>query len=274
MKKYKFLIALLLVSSLLIFTLSGCMPSLATDKSIDGIVADGINHTDYPDFKGYIYGNKEEKYNINFRLRMPDNYDENLEYPLVVYLHWQGAQGVDNESQMLDLGSLLDNIVPQMQANNSDGFVLMPQLMSEKMSFGKFYNSIDCSSIYNACLDAILNNYSIDTKRVYITGVSMGSQGVWNELANYPDKYAAGMPVSLGVDKSVAEKVKNIPILAAHCKDDSLASYADHYAVYQAVKNAGGTKIDFNTYETGGHGAHWQFYTQDDTWKWLFSQQQ
>lgn len=167
MKKYlklgAKLIALIISLILITLSLAACLPNIATDKTIIGIVEDGLVHTDNADYKGYIYGNKDEKYNIMFRLKLPENYDDNKQYSIVIYLHGLGAQGTNNEDQ---IGTFVNAI---SYYNQEDCIVFVPQLPSEKMTYSpNFWKSKDMSSLYNSALDAVIDKYSVDENRIYI----------------------------------------------------------------------------------------------------------
>lgn len=269
MNKIKKNLGLILILIVLSLSLVSCMPKIATDKNIIGIVDDGLTHSDYPDYKGYIYGNEAEKYNLMFRLSLPNNYDEkdlNTKYPLVIYLHWLGAQGVTNEYQ------LANSFVNGLKESGNECIVFAPLLPSKNMAFSpNFYNNKDMSSLYNSALDAVIEKYSIDTNRIYLTGVSMGAHNTWELLNTSPNKYAAAMPVSYGGRVEIAENVKNIPILAAHSKDDEAVDFSTSQLIVDRLKEIGGN-ITFKAYDSGGHGTHNTFYSEKETWDWLFSQ--
>jgi predicted peptidase len=49
-----------------------------------------------------------------------------------------------------------------------------------------------------ALLDEIEVKYAVDTRRVYLTGISMGGFGTWNLGLNHPEKFAAIAPICGG----------------------------------------------------------------------------
>ena len=44
----------------------------------------------------------------------------------------------------------------------------------------------------------LLERYPIEQKQVYLTGISAGGQGCWNQLYLHPDRYAAAIPLMAG----------------------------------------------------------------------------
>lgn len=266
MKRHIRLFLVMIAVVVLSVSLVACLPKIASDKTITGIVEDGLEHAEFNNYKGYRYGNEQEKYNMTFRLGLPTNYDSAKKYPLVIFLHFLGAQGVDNESQMKNY------FIDSIEKSGEECIVFLPQLPSENMAFSdNFYKTKDMSSLYNSCLDAIIDKYSVDTNRLYITGVSMGSHNTWELLSKSPDKYAAAMPVSFGTSADKAEAIKNIPIRMAHSLDDEVVPIATSQEIYNALKAIGGNVV-YKEYATGGHGTCYEFYKDIETWTWLFAQ--
>jgi len=46
--------------------------------------------------------------------------------------------------------------------------------------------------------------YHIDTNRIYVTGLSLGGFGAWDQITQNPSLYAAAVPLSGGGDPSLA----------------------------------------------------------------------
>src|SRR5690606_32607094 len=62
-----------------------------------------------------------------------------------------------------------------------------------------------------AVMDDLVENHQGDPTRIYITGFSMGGQGTFMFLNEYPEYFAAALP--MGMDfRGDPEKIKHIPI--------------------------------------------------------------
>lgn len=265
MKKKLTYFLFIVIIAMTIVAFTGCLPKIATDKSIIGIKSDGLNHNDYENYKGYIYGNEKEKYNLLFRLALPENYNPENKYPMVTYLHWLGADGVDNETQMLK------EFVKGLEEYGQECIVFIPQLPARNMAFApNFYDSKDLSELFYACTDEIINNYAVDTDRLYITGVSMGAHNIWELLALRAEFYSAAMPVSFGTDKEKAGLIKKTHIRMTHAVDDDVQPVEKAREIADALKEVN-ADIIYKEYENGGHGIFSSFYSDKDTWEWLFS---
>jgi predicted peptidase len=73
----------------------------------------------------------------------------------------------------------------------------------------------------NALLDSVQATYRIDTKRVAVTGFSMGGRGVWFFAGKYPERFSAAIPVA-GTPPASADNWKT-PVLAVHSRNDEVA---------------------------------------------------
>lgn len=41
----------------------------------------------------------------------------------------------------------------------------------------------------------VVSNYSVNTRRLYVTGLSRGGNGTWRTCSLYPDVFAAAVPI-------------------------------------------------------------------------------
>ncbi|MDP0995760.1 prolyl oligopeptidase family serine peptidase, partial [Klebsiella pneumoniae] len=71
--------------------------------------------------------------------------------------------------------------------------------------------------------DKLADEFPVDKRRMYVTGLSMGGFGSWGLLAEHPRLFAAAVPICGGGDVKSAETIKDIPIWAFHGdKDDAV----------------------------------------------------
>ena len=161
--------------------------------------------------------------NIKARLFTPESYDPEDSYPVVMTLHGLGESGDDNEKQVL-----LNHIATSwgkddVQAVNPC-FIFSPQCPTSHTdwSYTDNYQSV------MILLDSLIDTYSIDTTRIYITGLSMGGIGSWYYMYMDPDKYAAAIPVCGGIygndeeNKYLIETIKHIPVWDFHGGSDNV----------------------------------------------------
>ena len=89
---------------------------------------------------------------------------------------------------------------------------LMGKHLSNARELGDDQQAYAFAKAVMQLLDQLQEKYSVDEKRIYVMGFSMGGYGTWNALMNHPDVFAAGVPMCGAGDPSKAELLKNIPI--------------------------------------------------------------
>ena len=131
----------------------------------------------------------------------------------------------------------------------------------------------EAMSLTMMALEREMKDPSVDTSRVYVTGLSMGAFGTWDIIRRNPNLFAAAVPMSGGGDPSTAGTIKNIPIWAFHGSDDSVVPVETTRAMIAALQAAGGNPR--YTEIAGADHTIWDsvFADSDNTlYSWLFSQ--
>jgi predicted peptidase len=112
-------------------------------------------------------------------LYVPDSYSDTAEWPLIIFFHGSGERGLDGKKQCTV------GIGPAINAR-PDYFpclVLLPQ-ESRKEELP-----------WREAFDQTVKDYRIDENRIYVTGLSVGGTYTWIAGAEYPDRFAALMPL-------------------------------------------------------------------------------
>ncbi|GIW79831.1 MAG: hypothetical protein KatS3mg105_1638 [Gemmatales bacterium] len=209
---------------------------------------------------------------LPYRLLKPKNYDPKKKYPLVLFLHGAGERGTDNKKQLIHgIGDFVRNqdkypcfvVVPQCPAGQTwaDWRYKGPQPKEPTLP----------TKLSLQLVEQIQKKYSIDDKRLYITGLSMGGFGTWDVICRYPDKFAAAVPICGGGDPRLAEKIKDLPIWAFHGAKDRAVKPERSRLMIEAIKKAGG-KPKYTEYPDVGHAAWVPAYRDQKLFEWLFSQ--
>jgi predicted peptidase len=131
-----------------------------------------------------------EKYN----LFIPKNYDSTKEYPLVLFIEDAGVLGNDARIALAQgLGAVVWSR-PEEQAEH-ECFVLAPQVAGPTITNDDF-EATEELEVIKKLLDHIVDRYSIDKKRIYATGQSMGCMSICELNIRYPDLFAASLLVA------------------------------------------------------------------------------
>ncbi len=210
-----------------------------------------------------VYNDSEAKYFVNgedillYRLILPENYNSNKSYPLLLFLHGAGERGSDNTRQLQNCVQAIANYAPNAiivapQCPEGNQWVDTPWA-NGAYSTDTVPESNELKSVM-LLLDKIKTEYSVDSDRVYACGISMGGFGTWDLITRHPDTFAAAIPVCGGGDPSNAAALKDIPIYTFHGDADPSVPVAGTRATVDAIKAAGGTEIEYTEYAGGQHG--------------------
>lgn len=228
----------------------------------------------HPLFGKYEF--KENGKTLFYRLSYPDNYDSSKTYPFILFLHGAGERGNDNDLQLKYVDKIFES--PQWR-KNYPAIILAPQCPKDKRwvevdwSLPKHTIPDTISEPLGLTMDLffkLIDSLSIDTNRIYITGLSMGGFGTWDAIARYPHLFAAAVPLCGGADLNTAPRLKNIPIWVFHGTRDKVVSVQRSRQMVKALKKYN-TEVKYTEYPKLGHFVWNKAYSNPELWKWLFS---
>lgn len=194
---------------------------------------------------------------------VPWEYTPQKRWPVILFLHGAGERGTDGLKQTeVGIGRAI-----RLHSERFPALVVMPQCAPEQWWAGKM------NEMALKALDQTLKEYSCDENRLYLTGLSMGGFGCWNIVSEYPDKFAAVVPICGGGDpEKVSPKLKSLPIWVFHGAEDKVVPPERSRVMVEAVKSVGNTQIRYTEYEGVGHNSWDKAYEEKELIDWLFSQ--
>lgn len=197
---------------------------------------------------------------------VPRDYAPGKKWPVILFLHGAGERGNDGLKQtQVGIGSAL-----RMSSERFPALVVMPQCAA-----GQFWTGTMAELALKA-LDQTVAEYNGDPDRLYLTGLSLGGFGSFLIAAQHPEKFAAVVPICGGVRgadlKSVAEKLKDIPMWIFHGGADPVVPPARSREIVEAIKAAGGAKVKYTEYPGVGHNSWDKAYAEKELTDWLFAQ--
>jgi predicted peptidase len=226
-------------------------------------------------FIGRIYRNKSGQA-LPYRLYIPDSYDQAKTYPLILWLHGGGGLGNDNRRQISgdQVFALRTWTSPQTQAKYP-AFVLAPQSPGSWANLNT--NSLTLSEKLTVdIISALEGEFSIDSKRVYISGQSLGGVGTWDLLDKEPDLFAAAIPLCGFGNPAKASRIAKTPVWAFQGADDPTQIGWDSILtgvrlMIAALRQAGGNP-KYTEYPGVGHDVWKVAFSESGLVEWLFSQ--
>jgi polyhydroxybutyrate depolymerase len=158
----------------------------------------GINLIYFPTTDGI---DQRESFNYNnlertFHIYIPSLYDKLVQLPLVIVLHGRGGNG---ESMVLVTRKGFNKL-----ADKDGFFVVYPDgvelnwndgRMDEEANDRAHRENIDDVGFISELIDSMIEDYNIDPKRVYVTGISNGAIMSYRLACELSHKIAAIAPV-------------------------------------------------------------------------------
>ena len=176
---------------------------------------------------------------IGYLEYLPDGYHSNSnDYPVVISLHGVKEKGTSstNERQVLnDLPRVAKVGLPRyVKSGKKYPFILIsPQLKNQ-------YGSWPPSFVMEV-LNHVRKTLRIDEKRIYLTGLSLGGFGVWKTAGEYPEVFAAIVPICAGgnsLDKANAIAKQDVAAWGFHGDNDRIVSYTVTTKMVNAINSA------------------------------------
>ncbi|MDG2123820.1 MAG: prolyl oligopeptidase family serine peptidase [Verrucomicrobiales bacterium] len=208
---------------------------------------------------------KTDNLNNRFWLFLPERYkqaSEDKPMPLIIYLHGSSRRGRNVEEVKAN------GLAPLMDERDDFEFaVASPQALS-KYPWQRCWQPDDLILL----LDHLLTNYHIDSKRVYLTGLSMGGYGTWAAISKHPDRFAAAAPICGGGDPSLAESIGKLPVWAFHGDADGVVPIERSREMVGTIKAAGGN-AKLTAYPGVGHDSYTRTYANPKLYGWFLDHQ-
>ncbi|RLI02892.1 phospholipase [Candidatus Bathyarchaeota archaeon] len=190
-----------------------------------------------------------------YLLYLPDGYSDEEKYPLLVFLHGAGERGDDLELVKIHGPPKL------IEAGHDFPFIIV----SPQVPLDEWWSPDTVVWLTKEIMD----NYSVDTERVYLTGLSMGGFGTWRTATKYPEMYAAIAPICGGGDPSKAHLIKDVPVWVFHGAKDDVVPIKRSEEMYDALKEYG--NIEFTVYPEANHDSWTKTYENPKLYEWLLS---
>ncbi len=232
-------------------------------------------------FEPRIFNDIKYKHPLPYRLFIPDNYNSAKKYPLVLILHSGGWRGVDNQSQIRYAASVLTDDQGQL---DKQCFIFVPQCHEKSQWLNIDFKTVpfknyqqenipesDVMKMVIEVIHLLEKEFSIDNRRLYITGSSMGGSGTWDIITRYPNLFAAAVPVNGVSDPSTASVVSKMPIWAFHGRKDRISDVKNTRNMINALKE-NGSICKYTEFKNKGHDISSLVYNSEELIHWIFLQ--
>jgi predicted peptidase len=233
-----------------------------------------------------LYQNKEfisKGDTLRYRVMFPENYNSTIKYPLVVFLHGSGERGNDNEKQLVHGADLFSNpqnrniypaIVIFPQCPENDSWVTLNEMPNDKFDIIDTKQPTKALLLVKKLIDSYQKTEAVDSKRVYILGLSLGGMGTFDLICRYPKTFAAAISICGGVNVERLYKARKMAIRIYNGGSDNIVSPDYSRNAYIKLKANGAKNVQHIEFPGVGHDSWTSAFAEPDFLKWLFAQKQ
>lgn len=228
--------------------------------------------------RSVVVGGVEHRYQIYVPRERPSGPPS-----VILALHGGGQYGTDGISQTaLGLAHAI-----RLKPARFQGIVVFPQIPPD----GTVGFQGPGGRIALAALDKTITEFSVDKRRVYLTGMSAGGNGAWYLAYHHPDRFAAAViicgfvgeftgrqsrlqypPIVPGpadeAYRGIAKRVSKIPIWLFHGDADPTVPVDVSRGMHAALK-AEGANVQYVELPGVGHNSWDPAYARSDVIEWL-----
>lgn len=172
-------------------------------------------------FTQETYTDAENGVTLDYNLFIPDDYDETVSYPLIMFIPDSSAAGKSCE-EVLSQYYGADIWASDGEQEKHASFVFVPAF-SETVVDDDFNTSNQIDTAVKV-LNELTEKYNIDTSRIYTTGQSMGCMTSLYLNGLYPDLFAASLFVSGQWDITTLKPLETAKFFYITCSGDTKAS--------------------------------------------------
>ena len=200
-----------------------------------------------------------------YLLFLPAGYaaDPGRKWPMILFLHGAGERGT-NIWKVATHG-------PAKTAATNANFPFI--LVSPQCPSGRVWSR----DVLLALLDNIVSSHRVDTKRIYLTGLSMGGYGTWDLGLAHPEKFAAIVPICGGGELITPmlgswekpQAYKTLGVWAFHGGKDPVVPVQESERMVEMLKRLGVKDVKFTVYPDAGHDSWTETYRNPALYEWL-----
>lgn len=218
-----------------------------------------------------------------YRIMYPENFSENNQYPLVLFLHGAGERGNDNNTQLTHGSSLFASpenrlnypaIVVFPQCPKNDYWANLSADRTVKPISFKFQNGGEPTKslkLVMLLLDELLTKPYAKKNQIYVMGLSMGGMGTFEILSRRPTTFAAAIPICGGANPNTTKKYAlNTELWIFHGAQDDVVNPQLSIEMVSSILAAGGTP-NFTLFGKDNHNSWDSTFAEPNLLPWLFT---
>ena len=224
-------------------------------------------------------GNKTYPYMVY----LPPARERSHKLPILLFLHGAGERGNDGHMQtQVGMGPAIRKNPERFK----ELIVVFPQAPAQTRWLQ------EPASAAMQALNQTIEEFNGDSKRIYLSGISMGGYGAWYLSTEYPNRFAAVVPVCGGIlpsasvtsvrqlprtigskepYKVAAKAAPGVPIWIFHGEKDDVIPVSESRQMFEELKRLG-ARVRYSEYPEVEHNSWDRAYAEPELWKWLLAQ--
>lgn len=269
------------------------------------VVSSSVAEPEIEQFQQFTYTDPETGYQLPCNIYLPKGYDSSKKYPLLFFVADASADINVTTTPLFQGNGATVWTEPEEQAKHPC-IVFAPQYTDDLINqLGMLTDDSNTwtkgLTLVSHALQSVIQNYAVDTNRIYGTGQSQGGMTNIALSDRYPDLFAAQWLVACQWNTDEMKVLKDKKLWITVCEGDNKAhpgmneavekwealgtkvakndTYWDSKApittIDQQVKDleSQGAHINYTVFAGGNHMYTWSFaYDIDAIRDWLFSQ--
>jgi predicted peptidase len=211
----------------------------------------------------------KQTFELSYLLFLPKGYEQKTQprWPMILFLHGAGERGT-NVWKVATHG-------PPKNVTEDPDFPFI--VVSPQCPEGRHWSNDELLAL----LDQVTSQYAVDTRRVYLTGLSMGGYGAWHLGLTHPERFAAIAPICGGGEliaiilssRDQGPALKTLGVWAFHGGKDPVVPVEESQRMVDALKKAGKPDVKLTIYPEAGHDSWTETYKNPELYKWLLAHQ-
>ncbi|NCB92449.1 MAG: pyrroline-5-carboxylate reductase [Clostridia bacterium] len=157
-------------------------------------------------FEQFSYTDEETGITLEYSLYIPENYDENTSYPLLMYIPDSTGAG-KSAAEIVEQYYGADVWVTEEEQEKHASFVFVPAFTETVVDDN--WTTSEQIEVVVKIIESLSEQYHVDENRIYATGQSMGCMTSLYLNSKYPDLFAASLFVSGQWDISVLQGLED-----------------------------------------------------------------
>lgn len=223
------------------------------------------------DYKGFSQWSWHKEDSTEYYLYTPANMKPGEKYPIALFMH-----GCCGESYHATLRNTVDPPVRMWHNFGKNTQPVPTYIISPATSRGWQQHFKNLKKV----MDELVDNHSGDPQRIYVTGFSMGGNGVFQFIQQYPDYFAAAIPMGMSF-RGDSVKIKDLPLWINQGETDWWSRHlkktvAGIRRLNSDLTDTGavwvtGVNPRYSSFKGVDHGVQWIAASTQDLTGWAYS---